>query len=234
MDDRLPVVLQTIYLVFTEGHAASAGPFVDRPGLAQEAIRLARELHRHLPEHAEATGLLALLLLDHARRAARTTADGEIVPLDEQDRRRWDRPMITEGLQLLTAVFTHHRPGDYQLQAAVAAVHDQAPTYADTDWRALGTLYDVLAARRDNPMVRLSRAVAVAHTEGPDAALRDVDNLAPRLADHHRYHATLGYLHEMAGDHHQARAAYATAARLATNEPERRFLLRKAAARPAN
>jgi predicted RNA polymerase sigma factor len=228
VDDRLPIVLQTVYLIFNEGHAASAGPILDRPDLAQEAIRLARDLHGHLPGHPEAAGLLALLLLTHARRAARTTADGELVPLDEQDRRRWDRPMTTEGLQLLTAALAHHRLGDYQLQAAIAAVHDQAPTYAETDWQELRALYDVLAARTDNPIVRLNRVVTIAHTDGPEDALREIGTLAASLADHHRYHATLGYLHDLAGDHTAARSAYADAARLAANEPERRFLSRKA------
>ncbi len=228
IDGRLPGVLHTIYLIFNEGHAASSGPILDRPDLAAEALRLARNLHQALPPHAEATGLLALLLLTHARQATRTNLDGELVPLDRQDRRVWNRPMITEGLRLLTTALGHHQVGDYQLQAAIAAVHDEAPTYAETNWQELRALYNILAARRDNPIVRLNRAIAIAHTDGPEQALREIDDLADRLADHHRYHAALGYLHDLVGDRTTARGYYAQAARLATNEPERRYLRRKA------
>lgn len=228
IDDRLPAVMQVIYLIFNEGHAATSGPRLTRTDLADEAIRLARLLHARLPRHPEAHGLLALLLLSDARRPARTAASGELVPLDEQDRQLWNRPMIAEGLALLTSAIAHRTMGDYQLQAAIAAVHDQAPTYAATNWTQLRALYNLLAQRSDNPLVRLNRAIAVAHTDGPEVAIREMGELSARLADHHRYHATIGYLHEMAGEHGAAQRAYQTAARLATNEPERRYLQGKA------
>ena len=170
----------------------------------------------------------ALLLLTDARCAARTAANGELVPLDRQDRRVWNRPMIAEGLRLLTSALAHHTMGEYQMQAAIAAVHNQATTYAATNWRQLRALYDLLAQRNDNPLVRLNRAVAVAHTDGPVAAMREVHALGTSLGSHHRYHATVGYLHEMADDHDAARHAYHRAALLATNEPERRYLRGKA------
>lgn len=228
IDDRLPAVMQIIYLIFNEGHAATSGPRLVRTDLADEAIRLARLLHERLPRHPEADGLLALLLLTDARRAARAAASGELVPLDQQDRGLWNRPMIAEGLALLTAALAHHTMGDYQLQAAIAAVHDQAPTYAATNWIQLQALYNLLAQRSDNPLVLLNRAIAVAHIDGPAAALGEMDALATSLAEHHRYHATVGYLHDMAGNRDAARHAYDTAARLATNEPERRYLRGKA------
>ncbi|MCU1393093.1 MAG: polymerase sigma factor [Ilumatobacteraceae bacterium] len=228
IDARLPAVMQVIYLIFNEGHTASSGQRLNRTDLGDEAIRLARMLHARLAGNPETGGLLALLLLTDARRTARTTADGDLVPLDEQDRRRWDRAMISEGLGLLTAAIARHRMGNYQLQAAIAAVHDQAATYADTDWGQLRALYDLLLRGGDNPLVRLNRAVAIANTDGPDIALAEVDSLAAEMADHHRYHATVGHLHEMAGDAIAAQAAYESAADLCASEPERRHLLRKA------
>ena len=234
IDARLPSVLQVIYLIFTGGHSAvgaADGPRVDaatRLDLSAEAIHLARRLHDQLPDVPEAAGLLALLLLTDARRLARTTADGELVPLDQQDRARWDRAMITEGVALLTDAFSHHRLGDYQLQAAIAAVHDQAPTSDRTDWPRLLALYDLLLRRNDSPIVELNRSIVVAHASGPEEALRELEPLASRLADHHRFHATLGYLHDLAGDRAAARIAYARAAGLAPNEPERRYLGRMA------
>ena len=227
IDTRLPAVMQIVYLIFNEGHAATSGAQLTRTDLADEAVRLARELHERLPDQPEATGLLALLLLTDARRAARTTDDGELVPLDQQDRALWNRPMITEGLTLLTAALALHAMGDYQLQAAIAAVHDQAPSYSATNWTELRVLYDLLAMRSDDPLVRLNRAVVVAHTDGPEVALREIESLAGPLADHHRFHATVGYLRDLAGDRSEARDAYSMAARLATNEPERRYLQRK-------
>ncbi len=229
IDARLPAVMQVIYLIFTEGHAATNGPRLQRTDLADEAIRLARRLHERLSDHPETAGLLALLLLTAARRPARSTADNELIPLDAQDRTRWDRPMITEGLILLTGALGQHAMGEYQIQAAIAAVHDQAPTYETTDWARLRSLYDLLAKRGDNPLVRLNRAVAVAHTQGPELALREVAMLSETLNTHHRYHATLAYLHDLAGERALARKSYATAAELATNEPERRYLQRKSA-----
>ncbi len=224
LDHRLPAVMQVVYLIFTEGHAATSGTDLDRPDLAEEAIRLARQLHGRLPDQPEAAGLLALLLLTHARRPARLAASGALVPLDRQDRRSWDHPMVVEGLRLLTAALDHHAMGEYQLEAAIAAVHDQAPSYAATDWGRIRALYDRLVRCRDTPLVRLNRAVAVAHTDGPGAARAELDGLGERLAGYHRYHATVGYLHELAGDPVAARRAYGVAAGLATNEPERRYL----------
>ena len=228
IDDRLAAVMQVIYLIFNEGHAATRGPRQTRTDLADEAIRLARQLHGRLSDQPETTGLLALLLLTDARRPARSAADGGVIPLDEQDRRLWHRPMIAEGLTLLRAALAHHAMGEYQLQAAIAAVHDQAPSYGATNWTQLRALYNLLAQRTDNPMVRLNRAVAVAHTDGTGAAQRELAALGPVLADHHRYHATVAYLHDLAGDRHAAQQAYETAAGLATNEAERRYLEGKA------
>ncbi len=228
IDQRLPAVMQIIYLIFNEGHAATSGSRLTRTDLADEAIRLARLLHERMPDHPESAGLVALLLLTDARRDARCTPNGELVPLDRQERQLWNRPMIAEGLRVLTSALDHHRIGEYQLQAAIAAVHDQAPTYAATNWVQLRALYDLLARRNDNPLVTLNRAVAVAHTDGAEAAMRGIDALGTSLAGHHRYHATVGYLHEMAGEHDAARKAYDTAALLATNEPERRYLRSKA------
>jgi RNA polymerase sigma factor (sigma-70 family) len=224
IDDRLPAVMQVIYLIFNEGHTATSGPEVNRTDLANEAIRLARQLHERLPEQPETSGLLALLLLTDARRPARLSLDGNLVPLDEQDRRMWNRPMIVEGLNLLTSALAQHSMGEYQLEAAIAAVHDQAPSYGTTNWNQIRALYNQLGQRGDNPLVRLNRAVAVAHTDGTKAAQDEMDSLRDSLMDNHRYHATLGYLHELAGEHAAARTAYGKAAGLATNEPERRYL----------
>ena len=220
--------MQIIYLIFNEGHAASAGPNLTRTDLTDEAIRLARQLHERLPEQPETAGLLSLLLLTAARRSARSNEDGDLIPLDQQDRRLWNRPMITEGLMLLTAAFRRHAVGEYQLQAAIAAVHNQAPSYTDTDWPKIRALYDRLAQRQDNPLVRLNRAVAVAHCDGVEPALEQLEPLRVALADHHRFHATLGYLHDLAGNRGAAAAAYGLAARLATNDRERHYLEQKA------
>jgi RNA polymerase sigma factor (sigma-70 family) len=228
IDARLPAVMQIVYLIFNEGHTATSGPSLTRADLAEEAIRLARQIHERLPDQPEATGLLALLLLTDARRPARISAHGELVPLDQQDRRLWRRPMIVEGLNLLTAALAHHAMGDYQLQAAIAAVHDQAPSPDETDWTRLRALYGHLLLRNDNPLVRLNRAVATAHTDGPEAAKVEIEAMGQVLAGYQRYHATLGYLHELAGEHVAARRAYQRAADLATNEPERRYLQGKA------
>ena len=227
--ERLPAVMQVIYLIFNEGYAASSGTRLVRTDLAEEAIRLARQLHRQVPDHPEVAGLLALLLLTDARRSARTSADGAVIPLDQQDRRSWNRSMITDGLTVLTAALGHHELGDYQIQAAIAAVHDQAASYRTTDWATIRTLYDRLLESGDNPMVRLSRAVAVAHVDGVEAGRAELEALAAPLAANHRYHATVGYLHELSGDDASARVAYAEAAALATNDPVRRYLEHKAA-----
>jgi RNA polymerase sigma factor (sigma-70 family) len=228
IDDRLPAVMHIVYLIFNEGHSATSGPALMRTDLADEAIRLARQVHLHLSDRAEAAGLLALLLLTDARREARVGPDGDLVPLDQQDRRLWSRPMIAEGVRLLTAALSTHSMGEYQLQAAIAAVHDQAPSYEATNWTQIRALYDCLSLQSESPLVRLNRSVAVAHTDGPDAALVEIDALVTSLVDYHRYHATAGYLLEMAGDHDAARRAYREAARLATNGLERRYLQGKA------
>ena len=228
VDDRLPAVMQIIYLIFNEGHAATRGPRLTRSDLADEAIRLARLLHDRLVDHPETSGLLALMLLTDARRSARATTAGDLVPLDQQDRRLWDRGMIAEGVDLLTSALAHHSMGAYQLQAAIAAVHDQAPSYAATNWNQVRALYNLLVQRSDNPLVRLNRVVAVAHTDGPEVARRELDSLVDTLAGHHRFHATAGYLYDMIGDRPEAQLAYLEAARLATNEPERRYLRAKA------
>jgi RNA polymerase sigma factor (sigma-70 family) len=231
VDTRLPAVMQIVYLIFNEGHTTTSGPSLTRPDLADEAIRLARQMHERLPGEPEVTGLLALLLLTDARRPARISAHGEFVPLDQQDRQLWRQPMIVEGLRLLTDALAHHAMGDYQLQAAVAAVHDQAPSSNETDWARIRALYGHLLLRNDNPFVRLNRAIATAHTDGPEAAQVDIEALRDLMAGSHRYHATVGYLHELAGEHDNARHAYKKAAGLATNETERRYLQGKAESR---
>ena len=228
IDNRLPAVMQIIYLIFNEGHAATSGPSLIRADLANEGDSLARQLHEHLSDQAEVTGLLALLLLTDARRPARIGPGGDLVPLDQQDRRLWSRAMIVEGLHLLTAALSRHSMGEYQLEAAISAVYDQAASYEATNWAQLRALYDQLADQSDSPFVRLNRTVAIAHTDGPEAALVEIDALGTSLVNYHRFHATVGYLHELAGEHEGATSAYREAAHLATNGLERRFLQRKA------
>jgi predicted RNA polymerase sigma factor len=221
--DRLAAVLRVLYLIFTEGYAATSGPRLVRPELATEAIRLARLLHRLLPSAGEVTALLALLLLTDARRAARTGPDGALVPLAEQDRGRWDRALIDEGLALVAAA---GGAGPYRLQAAVAALHAEAPTAADTDWPQIAALYRELVRVDASPMAALNHAVAVAMADGPAAGLALLGPLAadPRLADHQRLHAVRGHLLELAGDRAGAREAYRRAAARAGSLPERRYL----------
>ncbi|MEV0716702.1 DUF6596 domain-containing protein, partial [Asanoa sp. NPDC050611] len=196
-----------------------------------EAIRLARMLHRLLPDDSEAAGLLALMLLTDARRPARTGADGELVPLDEQDRSRWDQKGIAEGVALVSGALARTRPGAYQLQAAIAAVHDEAPTAAETDWRQVLALYDLLERVVDSPMVRLNKAVAVAMVSGPAAGLDLVAALDAdeRVARHHRLAAVRAHLLELAGDTGAAAAAYRLAADRTLSEPEQRYLRARAA-----
>jgi predicted RNA polymerase sigma factor len=230
--ERLAVVLHVLYLVFNEGYTASSGPDLQRTDLTAEAIRLARDLHRLLPDDAEVTGLLALMLLVDARRPARTQADGSLVPLAEQDRSLWDRVAIAEGVALISDSLAHGTAlGPYQLQAAIAAVHDEAPTAADTDWPQIRSLYDLLARVAPNPMVSLNRAVAVAMVDGPEAGLARLDELADddRIASGHRLEAVRGHLLEMAGSPAAARASYLAAARKTTSTPERRYLESRAA-----
>nr|WP_067168553.1 sigma-70 family RNA polymerase sigma factor [Microtetraspora niveoalba] len=228
---RLDVVLHVVYLIFTEGHTATAGDSLHRGELCAEAIRLARMVHRLRPDVPEVSGLLAEMLLTDARRPARTGPDGELVPLAEQDRGRWDRALIDEGIALLTDALPRRRPGPYQLQAAIAAVHAEAERFEDTDWAQIVALYQVLDRLADNPVVTLNRAVAVAMLSGPAAGLAVLETVAGdrRMAGHHRPHAVRGHLLEQAGETAGAIAEYRTAARLTTSLPERRYLLTRAA-----
>ena len=228
LPDRLDVVLHVVYLVFGEGYAASAGARHTRADLAAEAIRLARLLVELLPE-PEAVGLLALMLLHDARRAARTTADGEVVLLEEQDRTRWDRARIAEGAALVERALRSRRFGAFTLQAAIAAVHAEAPDAAHTDWPQIVGLYDLLARCDPSAVVRLNRAVAVAMRDGPAAGLALVDALLAEgeLADYHLAHATRADLCRRLGRVAEARTSYARALALARQEPERRFLERR-------
>jgi RNA polymerase sigma factor (sigma-70 family) len=229
-DQRIRAVQQVLYLIFNEGYTASAGQQLQRTDLTAEGLRLARMLRGLLPGDAETAGLLALMLLTDARRAARATPDGALVPLTEQDRRRWDRRLIAEGTDLVEQTLATSRAlGPYQLQAAIAAVHDEADSVADTDWAEILALYELLAKVSPGPMVALGRAVAIAMVRGPEAGLAATGELAGPLGKHHRYHAVRGHLHEMAGDMTTAAADYRTAARYATNIPERRYLERRLA-----
>ena len=229
LDARLAAVLQIVYLIFNEGHVAATGAALTRADLCDEAIRLARQLHDARPADPEVSGLLALLLLTDARRLGRTDDAGDLVTLDEQDRSRWDRARVTEGLQVLTPALRQHHFGEYQLLACIAALHDQAPTYEATDWVRISALYDLLVRRTDNPIGALNRVVAIAHARSTDEAWHALDALAASLADHHRYHAVRGYLHDLDGERDAARDVYAEAAGSAANEPEGRYLRRKAA-----
>jgi RNA polymerase sigma factor (sigma-70 family) len=229
--ERLRAVLHVLYLVFNEGYSASDGDELTVPALSREAIRLTRWLHRLLPEDAEVAGLLALMLLTDARRAARTQPDGSLVPLAEQDRGAWDREQIAEGTALLEAALPRGAAGPYQLQAAIAAVHDEAPTMAETDWPQILSLYDLLEALAPNPFTTLNRAVAVGMVRGPEAGLRVLEALAAdkRMARHHRLLAARAYLRELAGQTQAAAGDYLQAARQATSVPERRYLAVQAA-----
>jgi RNA polymerase sigma factor (sigma-70 family) len=229
--ERLGVVLQVVSLVFNEGYTATSGARLVRAELTAEAIRLARELHRLVPGDGEVTGLLALLLLTDARRPARTAPDGSLVPLSEQDRTLWDAEAIAEGVALVTGALSSGPVGPYQLQAAIAAVHDEAPTAGATDWPQILALYTVLERVAPNPAVTLNRAVAVAEVHGPAAGLALLDALSAdeRLSASHHLVSVRAHLLEMAGDHEAARAGYQEAARRTTSEPERRHLLTRAA-----
>jgi RNA polymerase sigma factor (sigma-70 family) len=227
--ERLRLVLHVLYLLFNEGYTSSSGPDLARTDLSGEAIRLARGLQAAMPEDPEITGLLALMLLTDARRAARTGADGELIPLAEQDRTRWDRPGIIEGIGLITEALRRGRMGEYQVQAAIAALHDQAARHADTDWAEILSLYGLLESMTGNPMVRLNRAVAAAMARGPDAGLALLDGLSERLGDHHRLHSVRAHLLEQAGDTAAAIAEFRAAAARATNLREQQYLTTMAA-----
>jgi RNA polymerase sigma-70 factor, ECF subfamily len=232
LPDRLPGVLQVIYSVFTEGYAASSGPYLQRLDLAEEAIRLARILRRLLPDEREVAGLLALMLLIHARRDARTGPDGSVVLLDDQDRSRWDRDMITEGAELVVASLTGGPAGPYGVQAAIAALHDEAADVAGTDWPQIVALYDVLVAIDPSPVVELNRAAAIAMRDGPEAGLTLLDSLAdePRLREYHPLPMARADLLHRLGRLPEATAAYEQALALAGSEPERDHLRRRIAA----
>jgi RNA polymerase sigma factor (sigma-70 family) len=228
--ERLDAVLHVLYLVFNEGYAASSGPDLQRPDLASEAVRLTRAIHRALPDDGEVAGLLALMLLTDARRAARTDAEGGLVPLAEQDRTRWDGDLIEEGTRLVTGAMLRSPLGPYQLQAAIASLHTQAAGVPETDWAQIRFLYRVLCRIAPNPMTTLNHAVAVAMTDGPDAGLAMLSALAAddRMAGHHRLAATRAHLLELAGDTAAAREGYLLAARRTTSLPERRYLRARA------
>ena len=223
---RLHAVLRVLYLIFNEGYAATTGTVLMRVDLAEEAIRLARGLHVGLPDVTEVSGLLALMLLVHARHQARTSPDGSLIPMAEQDRSRWDRDLIAEGTALLTAALPRGPAGPYQLQAAIAAVHDEAASAGATDWPQIAALYDVLLRLDDNPVVALNHAVAVSMITGPRAGLELIQHLGadPRINADRRFHAVRAHLLEMAGERAAALEAYRAAARAATNLHQQRYL----------
>jgi RNA polymerase sigma factor (sigma-70 family) len=232
--ERLRAVLHVLYLIFNEGYTATSGPDLQRGELTREAIRVIRSVHRLLPDDGEVAGLLALVLLTDARRSARTRGDGSLVPLAEQDRSRWDRESIREGLELVTDALSRAPIGPYQVQAAIAAVHAEAARADDTDWPQILALYELLERISPNPMVTLNHAVALAMVRGPRAGLDLLETLDAddRLAEHHRLDAVRAHLLELAGDHAAARAGYRTAARRTTSLPERRYLEARAARLP--
>jgi RNA polymerase sigma factor (sigma-70 family) len=227
--ERLAAVLHVLYLVFNEGYATTSGESHLRVDLSSEAIRLARAAHALLPESGEVSGLLALMLLTDARRAARTGPNGEIIPLDEQDRARWDKDSIAEGVALVTRAMSNGAAGSYLLQAAIAALHDEAPSTDATDWPQIVALYAVLMQLADNPMVALNHAVAVAMARGPREGLALLDALDrdPRIRDHYRLHAVRAHLQERSGDVAVALKYYEAAAAKTASIPERNYLLLK-------
>jgi RNA polymerase sigma factor (sigma-70 family) len=228
---RLRAVLHVLYLIFNEGYSSSVGPDLQRRELASEAIRLTRVVHELLPEHCEVAGLLALMLLTDARRAARTGPDGELISLTKQDRSLWDQRAIAEGVALISATLPRGAIGAYQLQAAIAAIHDEAAQAEDTDWPQIMALYELLKGMSDNPMVTLNHAVAAAMVHGPAAGLELLDALDAdgRLAGHHRVDAVRAHLLELAGDWPGAIAHYQAAAGRTASLPERNYLMTQAA-----
>jgi len=228
---RLRSVLHVLYLIFNEGYTSSRGPQLQRLELSREAIRLARSLQALLPNDPEIAGLLSLMLLTDARRAARTGANEELVPLDKQDRSLWDRGAICEGTTLLTSALSKDAIGPYQLQAAIAAVHDEASRAEDTDWPQILALYELLKRVSPNPMVTLNHAIAAAMVHGPSKGLEllralDADN---RLSEHYRLYAVRGHLLEMIGDYESAIKHYRVAAGRTTSIPEQNYLMTQAA-----
>ncbi|HEY9465302.1 MAG TPA: DUF6596 domain-containing protein, partial [Vicinamibacterales bacterium] len=227
---RLRSALHVLYLIFNEGYTSSDGAQLLRSDLASEAIRLTRAVRRSLPDDGDVKGLLALMLLTDARRDARTGPDGELIALDKQDRTRWDRAQIDEGVALVSEALSSGSVGLYQLQAAIAAVHDEAGRAEDTDWPQILALYGVLKGISDNPMVALNHAVATAMVEGPAAGLALLRGLDAdgRMQHHHRLHAVRAHLLEMAGDHEGAIEHYRAAAGRTTSVPERNYLMAQA------
>jgi predicted RNA polymerase sigma factor len=227
----LTAVLHVLYLIFSEGYVSSAGAMLTRADLATEAIRLARAVHQLLPQDPEVAGLLALMLLTDARRDARTGPDGELIPLAEQDRTRWNRAAIEDGVALISVTLGRGAVGPYQLQAAIAAVHDEAATADDTDWAQILALYGLLEKMTPNPMITLNRAIAAAMVDGPAAGLAMVAPLDTdaRLAGHYRLDAVRAHFHEMAGATAVAREHYLAAAAKTASIPERNYLQMKAA-----
>jgi len=231
LPDRLAAVLHVLYLIFNEGYVATSGRELSRNDLSAEAIRLTRMLHRSLPDEGEAAGLLALMLLTDARRPARAKSDGSAVPIAEQDRTLWSQALIEEGTDLVTDAMSRSRLGPYQVQAAIAALHDEPPRAQDTDWRQILALYAVLERLDESPMVTLNKAVATAMVAGPQAGLNLLAQLDDdeRIARHHRLAAVRGHLLEMAGRLPEAVVAYREAAQRTTSTPERRHLQARAA-----
>jgi predicted RNA polymerase sigma factor len=229
--ERLSAVLHVLYLIFNEGYTSSIGPQLQRTDLSNEALRLTRAVHTLLPDDGEVSGLLALMLLTDARRPARTGPDGELIPLAEQDRALWDQDAIREGVALISRTLSSNAVGAYQLQAAIAAVHDEAARAEDTDWAQILALYGVLKRMADNPMVTLNHAIAAAMVEGPAAGLTLLKALDDdeRIAGHYRLDAVRAHLHEMAGNHDAAITHYRAAAGRTTSIPERNYLTTKAA-----
>jgi predicted RNA polymerase sigma factor len=228
---RLPVVLKVLYLVFSEGYTVSGGDQLYRVDLSTEAIRVARLLVQLLPDDPEVGGLLALMLLTDARRAARTGPNGELIPLDQQVRSTWDRTRILEGEKILQRSLSRGTTGPYQIQAAIAALHDRAENSESTDWVEILSLYELLLRFNDSPMVRLSQAIALAMVEGPTAGLAALDDLAvdPRISTHHRLDAARAHLLERAGQHAEAIRYYRQAAQRTISTPEQNYLLLHAA-----
>jgi RNA polymerase sigma factor (sigma-70 family) len=229
MPAAVETVLKVLYLIFNEGYASTRGRELGRVDLSDEAIRLARLMHPQLPEDPEVAGLLALMLLIDARRAARTDERGQPIPLAEQDRALWDRRAIAQGTAMLNGAIARGRVGEYQLQAAIAAIHDRAAGAADTDWPQILALYGLLEKMTGNPVVTLNRAVAMAMVEGPRAGLEVLETIDEALAGNHRVEAVRAHLLEMAGDGEGAIDHYRAAARLTTNLAEQRFLVSRAA-----
>jgi predicted RNA polymerase sigma factor len=228
---RLRAVLHVLYLIFNEGYTSSSGSELHRADLSQEAIRLTRIVRDRQPHDTEVAGLLALMLLTDARRRARATPEGDLIPLSKQDRTLWNNDQISEGVALISETLPKGAVGPYQLQAAIAAVHDEATHANETDWPQILALYDVLRRMSDNPMVKLNRAVAAAMVQGPAKGLELLDELESdsRMANHHRLHAVRAHLLELAGNYAEAIANYRAAAARTGSMPERNYLLTQAA-----